>query len=83
MKVITKIFILIFLSSNILLSQEDSTVVSELDKLYDMSLEELLPVPVSSATKFEEPLKKLPFFIYILSKDDIESFGYRTPYYRL
>lgn len=49
-----------------------------IEDLYKYSLDELLTLKVSSATKFEEPIKDIPHSIEIITKEEIETFGYRT-----
>jgi len=64
---------------SIVSSQETSdTVKYGIEDLYKFSLDELLIMKVSSATKFEETVSEIPHSIFIITKNDIETYGYRT-----
>lgn len=46
-------------------------------ELFKLSLEELLDIKVSSASRFEESAKEIPYSTYIITKEDINTYGYR------
>lgn len=53
-------------------SQPDS------DKLEQLSIEELLQVSVSTASKKNESIKRTPASVFVITQEDIERFGYKT-----
>lgn len=46
--------------------------------LFNSSLDDLLSVPVSGASKFEQPLSEAPSSISVVTAETIKLFGYRT-----
>lgn len=46
--------------------------------LFNSSLDDLLSVPVSGASKFEQPLSEAPASISVVTAETIKVFGYRT-----
>lgn len=46
--------------------------------LMDLSLEQLMSIPVSSASGYEQHISDAPSSVTIVTRGDIEAFGYRT-----
>lgn len=61
--------------SSSLQAQEDTTKVIELERLVILSLEELLDVKVTTASKKEQKLVDAPSIISVFSRQDIERMG--------
>ncbi len=72
------IIISILLHFNTLGQSFETDTVQNIMDLYQLSLEELLSVKVTSVTKFEESVKDIPQSIHIITKSDITNYGYRT-----
>ncbi len=47
-------------------------------ELFQLSLEELLDIKVRSASKFDESIKEIPYSTYIITRKDIDIYGYRS-----
>lgn len=47
-------------------------------KLRDLSLEELMEIPVYSASKFDQKLSETPAAMTVITADEISKYGYRT-----
>jgi iron complex outermembrane receptor protein len=47
-------------------------------ELTDLSLEELMNVPVSGASRFVQPQSQAPSSVTVVTRDDIKKYGYRT-----
>ena len=43
-----------------------------------MSFEELMAIEISSASKFEEAVPKIPTSVYLVTQTDIQCYGYKT-----
>ena len=56
----------------------DTSTGNTIKQLYQLSLEELLLLKTSSASKFEETIKDIPHSVYVITKSDLEAYGYRT-----
>ncbi len=72
---------LVFLMmTNSLFSQQSQSDTSDytIEKLFQYGLDELLTLKVNSATKFDESINEIPHSIFIITKKDIETYGYRT-----
>ena len=52
--------------------------IVQLADLFDSSLQDLLQVPVSGASKFEQPTSEAPASVSIVTSQTIKLFGYRT-----
>lgn len=50
----------------------------ELDSLIHLSLEELLSVRITTANKQEQKLANVPASVVVITREDIEIYGYRT-----
>ena len=50
---------------------------NEMD-LTQLSIEELMNIPVHGASRFEQPLSEAPASITIITADEIQKYGYRT-----
>ncbi|MBF0099335.1 MAG: TonB-dependent receptor [Desulfobacterales bacterium] len=48
------------------------------EQLFDLSLEELLDIEITSAGKMAEKISEIPASVYIVLREDIEKYGYRT-----
>ena len=48
------------------------------DSLYQMSIEELMGIDVSTVTKFQRDIKTLPDFVTIINSEQIKNMGART-----
>ena len=78
-QVIFLLFVFLIMA-NSLYSQQSKQDTSNytIEKLFQYSLDELLTLEVNSATKFDESINEIPHSIYIITRKDIENFGYRT-----
>jgi outer membrane receptor for ferrienterochelin and colicin len=70
-KVILKIFLISFLLIGNVFAQETK-------ELFSLTLEELMNVKVVTASKFSEKVSDVPASVVIITRDDIESHGYRN-----
>ncbi|NIM14255.1 MAG: TonB-dependent receptor [Candidatus Aminicenantes bacterium] len=79
---IVTLVVLVFLLPNLLFSleQEESKKKedSQTDKLFKMSLEELMKVKVTTASRTPERIGEIPASVVLITREDIEIFGYRT-----
>lgn len=74
-----KFLLVFFLIASSLYSQTiTDTSNYSIEQLFQYSLDELLTLKVNSATKFDESANEIPHSIYIITKTDIENFGYRN-----
>jgi iron complex outermembrane receptor protein len=46
--------------------------------LTQLSIEELMNIPVSSASKFSQPMQDAPAYVTVITADEIKRFGWRT-----
>ncbi len=53
-------------------------VTLDTEELFDLSLEELLDTEISSAGKMMEKVSEIPASVYIVTREDIETYGWRT-----
>jgi len=67
------VYSLTFLLSTCLYSKEIS-----IDELRSLSIEELLDLEIYSAGKAEETLKEIPASVYMVNREEIKRYGYRT-----
>jgi len=51
---------------------------SQIGDLSSMSIEQLMDVPVTTASKKAEPMSRTPAAVFVITHEDIERFGYRT-----
>jgi outer membrane receptor protein involved in Fe transport len=51
---------------------------SQADKLFKLSLEELMNVKISTAGKTPERIGDIPASVVLITREDIETYGYRT-----
>jgi len=70
----TLIISIIFLSISLLLNAQTDS----LETYMNMSLEELLNVKITTAGKQEQQVKDIPSSVVIITRADIETYGYRT-----
>jgi outer membrane receptor protein involved in Fe transport len=63
-----------------LLSQEKSQQEEEkkVDELFKLSLEELMKIKIKTAGKREEKIADIPASVVLITRKDIEAYGYRT-----
>ena len=52
---------------------------SQVGDLSSMSIEELMDVPITTASKKTEPMSRTPASVFVITHEDIERYGYRTP----
>lgn len=72
---------LLILSTTPLLSQdqeEKSDVEKKTEELFKMSLEELMNVKVTTADKTAEKIADIPASVVLITRQDIEMYGYKT-----
>jgi outer membrane receptor protein involved in Fe transport len=72
------ISIFLVLCHTLLAQTEKDSLQYGIEDLFQYSLDELLSMRVSSATKFEESVNEIPHAVFIITKEDIEIYGYRT-----
>jgi len=67
-------------SQTSLLSQEKSQQEEEkkVDELFKLSLEELMKIKIKTAGKTEEKIADIPASVVLITREDIEAYGYRT-----
>jgi outer membrane receptor protein involved in Fe transport len=58
--------------------KEQSKKESKIEKLFKMSLEELMNVKVSTAGKTPERIGDIPASVVLITREDIETYGFRT-----
>jgi len=51
---------------------------SQVGDLSSMSIEDLMDIPVTTASKKAEPMSRTPAAVFVITHEDIERFGYRT-----
>lgn len=73
--VITK---LVFVVVILFCFQSIAQTESKKTPLYSLSFEELLDVEIYSGSKFNEPLKNIPANVTIISRQEIDKYGYIT-----
>lgn len=71
------LFIICVLASPPVLAQNDTSYAS-LDNLFAMSIEELMEQTVVTASKEEEEIEDVPASVIIITKEDIENYGYQS-----
>ena len=69
--------LLIFLLSDAATAKEDITAGKPED-IFKLSLQELLQVKVTSASKFDEAVSDIPANVTIITRTEIENYGYTT-----
>jgi outer membrane receptor protein involved in Fe transport len=74
---IFSVVISIFVLQTALFSQKESKE-SQTDKLFKMSLEELMKVKVTTASRTPERIGDIPASVVLITREDIEIYGYRT-----
>ncbi len=67
------LFSFLLIEKSVLAQETDSTSV---DSLFSLSLEELMNIKVSTASRFEENMSDAPATMIVLTKEDIEQRGY-------
>jgi outer membrane receptor protein involved in Fe transport len=70
--------IFLFIPQTTLLSQEKSEKEEETDELFKLSLEELMNIKIKTAGKTEEKIADIPASVVLITREDIEAYGYRT-----
>jgi outer membrane receptor protein involved in Fe transport len=71
--------ILSFISHTLLFSQEKSEKGEEkTDELFKPSLEELMKIKIKTAGKTEQKIADIPASVVLITREDIEAYGYRT-----
>ncbi|UCH94605.1 MAG: TonB-dependent receptor [Candidatus Aminicenantes bacterium] len=76
---IAVLIIVFFIAQASLFSQEKSEEAeSKADKLFKMSLEELMNVKISTAGKTPERIGDIPASVVLITREDIEAYGYST-----
>jgi outer membrane receptor for ferrienterochelin and colicins len=78
------IFILIFPFTGV--AQDESTIDAaeksekqkKIDRLFKMSLEELMDVRITTAGKTSQRIGDIPASVVLITREDIETYGYRT-----
>lgn len=80
MRYIFVYILLAFISNKMVFSQKltNDSINEDVIKLYSTNLDELLAIELSSATKFDEKIKDIPTSVYIVTRKDIQTYGYRT-----
>ena len=68
------VVLFIFLSGTILNAQEKEN----LKQLIDMSFEELMKIKITTAGKKSEEIKDIPASVVIITRDEIEKYGYKS-----
>jgi outer membrane receptor for ferrienterochelin and colicin len=56
----------------------EDLLMMETEDLFDLSLEELLDIEITSAGKMAEKVSEIPAGVYIVTRQNIEAYGYRT-----
>ena len=56
----------------------DDTAVRDVDALADLSLEQLLDVNITSASKFSQRASEAPASVSVLTAEDFRTYGWRT-----
>ena len=71
--------ILSFIPHILLFSQEKSEKEEEkTDELFKLSLEELMKIKIRTAGKTEQKIADIPASVVLITREDIEAYGYRT-----
>jgi len=66
------------LSLSLVLGYVQTVLAIENDKLYDLSLDQLVNVEVSSASRFKQKSSEAPSAVDVVTADDIKRFGWRN-----
>ena len=79
-KGITMRFLLLFLLFSLVLCSfpNPGTGQEEIEGVNELSLDELLDIPISTAAKYQQTNREAPSSITIITSEDIERFGYGT-----
>ncbi len=78
MKSILGFCILFFVVSMFLGAEGEGESSEKIDKLFTMSLEDLMNVKISTAGKSPEKITDIPASVVLITREDIEIYGYRT-----
>lgn len=65
-------------SLGLLLSAPDVASAASTDALLEYTLDELVSLQVETASRSIEPLDRTPASVYVVTADDIRTYGYRT-----
>ncbi len=76
MTVLTRSLALVLIAG--LLAGDRAFAEAEPDELADMSLEELLDIEITTASKQSESLSESPSFTHVITRKEIVDYGYRT-----
>lgn len=77
-KMSVHIFVLIAVATSIpvLAQQNDSTIQAREGRLEMLSLEDLMNIPITTASKTAEKLSEAPATIIVITRQDIQDRGY-------
>lgn len=76
--ILALVLMVVFLLPASLFSQDSSAKKAKTDKLFQMSLEELMNVKISTAGKTPERIGDIPASVVLITREEIETFGYTT-----
>ena len=73
-------FLLLFLLFSPVLSffPDAGTAQEKLEDVNELSLDELLDIPISTAAKYEQTAREAPSSVTVITAEDIECYGYKT-----
>lgn len=71
------IFLAIFFTSHIILAQDFKNIADTTDKI-DFSLEDLLTLEVTTASKKAETISQIPSSTFIITRTEIKRYGYKN-----
>ena len=72
-KITYRLFLLLFFMS--MLNEKSSSQNLESEDLYELSLEELLDIEITSASRSAEKLVDAPGIVQVITQEEIERFG--------
>ena len=77
---ISAVIVFLFIAQTSLFSnsKKESKKKSKTDRLFEMSLEELMNVKISTAGKRPQRIGDIPASVVLITREDIETFGYST-----
>ncbi len=61
-------------------AEADQTELTEGDRYAELSLRELLDIPVTAVSKVEEPLEEAPMAVYVIEKEEFDRWGIKQLY---
>lgn len=72
------LFIFLFFSQLLLLAQEEKESKTKPTELFEIPLNELLNIKITTANRTPEKISDIPASVVVITREEIEAYGYRT-----